>query len=87
MNLPAPINQTADILKGLIERNGISERDMNYNGFRSRISELRNTFKLNIRHVEKEFVNKFGHKSRYREHFLYDGDKVEAVRVYGEINK
>lgn len=87
MNLPAPINQTADILKVLIEQPGISEKSFSYNGFRSRISELRNIFGLNIRHVEKEFVNKFGHKSRYREHFLYDGDKEKAKEVYEEINK
>lgn len=87
MNLQPPINQTADILKGLIEQPGVSEKTFEYNGFRSRISDLRNIYKLNIRFVEKEFVNKFGHKSRYREHFLRDGDKVKAAEVYGEINK
>lgn len=87
MNLPAPINQTADILKALIEQPGVSEAEKKYNGFRSRISELRNTFGLNIRFVQKEFVNRFGRKSRYREHFLRNADKKEAERVYREINK
>lgn len=87
MHLPAPINQTADILKALIEQPGVSELQKDYNGFRSRISELKRKFGLNIRFVQKEFVNRFGRKSHYREHFLRDSDKKAAERVYREINK
>jgi hypothetical protein len=87
MNLPQPTNQAADILKALIESNGVSELTKKYNGFRSRISELKNKFGLNIRYVEKEFTNRFGRKSKYREHFLRNADKKEAERVYREINK
>lgn len=87
MNLPQPTNQAADILKALIESNGVSELNKDYNGFRSRISELKRKFGLNIRFIQKEFVNRFGRKSHYREHFLRNADKKEAERVYREINK
>lgn len=83
--LPAPKNQKAAVLKMLIESNGLSERDTFYNGFRSRISQLRKH--LNIRTIQKDFVSQFGRKSQYNVHFILDCDKPAARELYQRINK
>ena len=83
--LPEPRNQTAEVLYGLIVRNEISERDYSQNGFRSRLSELREH--LNIRHNWKKFKSKFGKVSQYRVHYLWESEKKKAQRLYREINK
>lgn len=85
--LPPAKNQMAAVLKLLIETKGVSERDTPFNGFRSRISELRLEFNLNIRHVKENFVTQFGKLSHYNRHFLLECDKAEAIELYEKINK
>lgn len=85
--LPAPKNQKAKILRALIVRpKGISERDFRLNGFRSRISNLRE-LGLNIRHIVVKKYNEFGHPLWYRVHFLRESEKEKAIRIYNQINK
>ena len=86
--LGRPKNQRACILKLLIETNGISEQQTPFNGYRTRISELkREPYNLNIRTVKVAFKTQFGRDSHYNKHFLYDSDKPGAVKLYEEINK
>lgn len=85
--IPKPKTNLANVLRKLIVSPGLSEREMNINSFRTRISDLRLKYDLNIRHVTKESKNQFGHKVLYRVHFLRDSDKRKALRVYKEINK
>lgn len=80
-------NQLASVLKKLLENESVSERQTNYNGFRSRISDLRLKHNLDVRHTEVEFITEFGKKSSYRKHYLLEIDKDKAVQLYKEINK
>lgn len=80
-------NQLASVLKMLIENPSVSERDTPFNGFRSRISDLRLKHNLEVRHTEVKFVNQFGRESSYRKHYLLEIDKEKGVELYREINK
>jgi hypothetical protein len=85
--LSKPKSQTAVILRALIKRTrGISERGFPYNGFRSRLSDLRD-LGLNIRHVVRHYKNSLNHPSYYRVHFLRESDKAGAVKIYEKLNK
>lgn len=84
--LSPPKNQRAAVLKMLIESNGVSERMTVFNGFRTRISELKRGG-LNIRTIQETFITQFGKTSRYNIHFLMDGAKIEARELYEKINK
>lgn len=84
MTLKKPLNQTAAVLRMLITRKKVSERQTPFNGFRARVSELRQHVSINFT-VEK-FVNQFGRVSHYREHYLQLPDKSKAVELYNKIN-
>ena len=84
--LPPATSQLAAVLKMLIERDGVDERETPFNGFRSRISDLILKHGLNIRFIMRPFINQFGRKSEYRRHFLLSSDKAEAVELYNKIN-
>jgi len=86
-NLTPPTNQLAAVLAAMIEQNGVSERDTNYNGFSTRCSELRLDYGLSIQKKMIEFENAFGRKSKYSFHFLNEEDKPSAVEVYNRINQ
>lgn len=84
MKLPPPNSQTSEILyKMLTDNRGVSEQEFDINGFRSRISELRDV--LNVKHVVKPFKNKYGRESNHRVHFLTNTEKKKAVRIYKEM--
>lgn len=80
-------NQLAAVLKRLLEEESLSERDCVFNGFRSRISDLRLKYGLDVRHTEVSFINQFGRESSYRKHYLLIIDKERALLVYEKINK
>ena len=83
-----PKNQRASVLKMLIIKNSLSERDTVFNGFRTRISELKKEpHNLNIRTIRVPFTNQFGRPGHYNKHFLLDADKPEAVKLFIEMNK
>ena len=84
MTLKKPLNQTAAVLRMLITRKKVSERQTPFNGFRARVSELRQHVSINFT-VEK-FVNQFGRVSHYREHFISGWNKSKAVELYNKIN-
>lgn len=81
-----PNSQTTAILYGLIKKNkGISERDFNFNGFRSRLSELRDH--LNIKEIFVPFKNQFNHKGQFKRHWITESEKVKAIRYYKALLK
>jgi hypothetical protein len=85
--LPAAKNQKAAVLRLLIESEGVSERDTAFNGFRTRISELKRIPDLNIHTIREPFVSQFGKQSGYNVHFLLDSEKDEAIKIYERLNK
>jgi len=87
LELERPKNQLAAVLKMLIERNGVSERQTVFNGFRTRISELRKDFHLNIRTVRVKKRSQFGRIIYYNKHFIYDSVRPKAIKIYNRINK
>lgn len=86
-NLQPPTNQLAAVLADLISKDGISERDTKFNGFRSRISDLKIDYNLNIQKEMKDFVNTFNRPCKYSFHYLNEVDKEAAIEVYNKINK
>lgn len=86
-NLQPPTNQLAAVLAAMIDYEGVSEQDTKFNGFRTRISELRLEYLLPIESKQIEFENRFGRKSKYKFHYLNEVDKEAAIEVYNKINK
>lgn len=78
-------NQTAVILYRLIRDNYISEQEFGYNGYRARISELRQRIPIESKKVN--YVNEFGHSSYYNQHSITKENKKLAKELYKEINK
>lgn len=87
IQLAPPTNQAAMILAAMIQYEGISERDTQFNGFRTRISELINHWELPIKKKMVEFTNQFGRKSKYSFHYLNEIDRLVAANVYEKVNK
>lgn len=85
--LPEPKKCITKVLYGLITRSAISERDYNFNSFRSILSDLRNDYGIPIRHVDVEGTNEFGKKYIYRRHFLLTISHKKAIRTYLKINE
>ena len=85
--LPLPVNQKAYILHSLLNRESLSEQDYKINGFRSRISNLRLDDGVNIQYTQKDFINEFGRKRKYHDHYIPEPDQEDAVKIYYKINK
>jgi hypothetical protein len=88
MQLKQPKTSLAHILYELIQqgKKGVTERDFYYNGFRSRLADLRNKHLLSIDSQSEEFVNTFGHKGYFTRHKLAT-NKRDAAKIYNQINK
>ena len=87
--LAQPVNNVCDIFKALIERTAISEREFNQNGFRSRLTDIREELALEniaVHYATEDFTNTHGRKSSYRKLFLLECDKEKATEVYNKLN-
>ena len=84
-NLPPPTNIKAHLLKSLIQGQTISERDVNFNSIRARISDLIKKHGLNILFNWVKFTNRFGHPGMYREHYIPPEEKEKAIEEYLKI--
>jgi hypothetical protein len=78
-------NQSAVILHRLIRDNYISEQEFNYNGFRARLSELRQLIPIESQQVN--YVNEFGHASYYKQYSISKENKPLAKKLFKQINK
>jgi hypothetical protein len=88
MKLKDPKTSLAHILYELIMqgKKGITERDFYYNGFRQRLSEIRNKHLISIKSEKQQFVNTFGHIGHFNRHKLAT-NKSDAIKIYNELNK
>ena len=82
-SLPPPTSIKSFILSELIKGHTISEKELNWNSFRSRLSELNQKITIAFKWVE--FKNSFGHPGRYRVHFLEESEKEKAVKLYKKL--
>lgn len=81
-----PKTQKQYVLKMLIEnKNGVSERGTNFNGYRMRISEIRRVVPL-IKQVVP-FVNSMGKKSHYGVYKLARKDVRAAKQYYKTLQE
>ena len=86
VRLPFPLTQKAFILHSLLNRKSISEQDFKMNSFRARISDLIKDNGVNVKNKWVPFINIFGHKSQYKEHYLEKAEEKNAIAVYNIIN-
>lgn len=88
MKLKDPKTSLAHILYELIMqgKKGVTERDFYYNGFRQRMSEIRNKHLISVKSDKEQFVNTFGHVGHFSRHKLAT-PKSEAVKIYNALNK
>lgn len=85
--LPEPKSRKAELLYDMIQGRMIAEQDYTYNRFRGDISDLRLEYQLPIRHVDVPFKSKYGHKNKFRKHFLLSIHRKKAVQIYKQINR
>lgn len=85
--LSPPKNQTCKILKWLIEGKDITEQQTGYNGFRTRISELKRIYHVPIHFAWKKFTSEFGEDSQCKAHFILEVDREVATEIYEKLNK
>jgi hypothetical protein len=78
-------NQSSVILHRLIRDNYISEQEFGYNGFRARLSELRQL--IDIKGEQVNYVNEFGHSSYYKQYSISKENKPLAKKLFKQINK
>jgi hypothetical protein len=85
--LPPPRSSIASLLLELILKKDVRETDLDpFNGFRDALSELRNYYKIPIRHIDVKGVSKFGKPCKYRRHYLLTINRKRAIRVYLKLN-
>ena len=87
IQLPPATTQKTAVLKMLIETDGVSEQQTPFNGFRTRISELKLEHELPIQTKRVDFTTQFGRSSAYNVHYLHSEDKMAAVELFNELNK
>jgi hypothetical protein len=85
--LSPPRKTITKVLKALIERPEIKERDFRINSFRSILHELRTDYNLPIRFKEKKGVTEFGKPILFRVHYLWKSTLPKAVNLYNRINQ
>lgn len=82
-----PSNNTQEVLLTLIHFGKVSLFDFPYlAGFRTRISELKNKFELQLITVTKTQKNRWGNTYTYHEHILPDDERTKAINIYNNIS-
>mgnify|MGYP000418637128 CR=1 FL=1 len=88
IELPNPKSSTQEVLITLIKQKHVSIFDFKYlSGFRTRVSDLRLKYGLNLTTVMSERCNKFGNKYRYAIHKLPESEVEKAVGIYEKITE
>jgi len=67
---------------------GVAERNFSMNGFRMRITEVRQELAsegIHLHHRLKKFKNEFGHEGCYRQHYIEKKDKRAAREIYKKV--
>lgn len=80
-----PKTKMAKFLKALIEKKEVSIKTFGESSMRSRISDLRLDYGLNIESRMIESINEFGNTYRYASYVLLT-KKNDALKIYNKIN-
>ncbi len=80
-----PKTKIAKFLKALIEKKEVSIKTFREPSMRSRISDLRLDYGLNIESEMIEATNEFGNTYRYASYILRS-KKKDALKIYNKIN-
>lgn len=84
--LPQPKTATQEVLLSLILQGSVSIFDFAWmSGFRTRISNLKLDYNLNIETEKLKKINKFGNHYTYCQHNLPETEKQNAIDLYLEI--
>lgn len=85
--LPQPKTSTQEVLLTLILQGNVSIFDFPYlSGFRTRISNLKLDYNLDIQTEKKTKENKFKNTYTYAYHTLPESEKQKAIDLYNELN-
>lgn len=87
--LSEPKTIKAKILRDIIVRPYISERDYKYNSFRIRLSEIRADLlanKIVLQSKWREFKNEFGRPGQYKVYYILYINRKKAKKVYEILN-
>jgi len=83
-----PKTNIQEILLTLILHGHVSIFDYAYlSGFRTRISELKLKYGINLNRKTETRCNKFSNEYRYSIHFLPESEKEKAIQLYNKLNK
>ena len=81
-----PKNNTQEVLLILINSGKVSIFDFPWlSGFRTRVSEIKNNYNLNLEAVNKTGKNRFGNTYTYVEHRLPKSEVKKAIQIYNSI--
>ena len=80
-----PKSKMAKFLKALIEKKEVSIKTFGESSMRSRISDLRLNYGLNIESRMIESINEFGNTYRYANYVLRTTQK-DSLKIYEKIN-
>ena len=84
--LPNPKTATQEVLFTSISQGYVSIFDIGWmSGFRTRISNLKLKYKLNIETEKLKGKNKFGNTYIYCKHFLEETEKQNAINLYLQL--
>ena len=83
--LPKPNSQMKRVIFDLIKKGEVTESNYPYHAFRHYITIIKRS--INLRHIDKPFVNSFGRKSDYRVHFITESEKKKATKLYLSLFK
>ena len=83
-----PTTTTQEVLLTLITQGYVSIFDYAHlSGFRTRISDIKKKFHLNLETIMDTRTNKFGNTYKYAIHKLPPDEKEKAIELYKKINK
>ena len=81
-----PTTNNHEILYHLIKYGAVDIFDFPYlSGFRTRVSNLKLNYGVEMFEMNKQHVNKFGRKITYVRHYL--SDKEKAIEIYNNMTK
>lgn len=82
-----PTSQKTYILATILRTGKITEQTTGFNGFRMRISELRNKHKAPLAFKWQSFTSQFGKKSQVKVWYIPAASRAKAIKIYNKINK
>lgn len=84
-NVRLPKTTTEEVLYTLIKKGSVSIFDHPYmSGFRTRVSDLKLKFNLNIKTIKATKVNKFGNVYTYH---IHKAKIKDCIRLYEKLKK